>query len=473
MIVDLTVQDKHLRVLRAELLRPDNLEHAAYILFGVSRIAADPFTGSARIRLTVRDVLPVEQSEICSADARHISWKTTRFVQLLGQAAREGCQLGIAHSHPAGPRHFSEQDDLNEADLTRLAQNRNGASAMLVSLLLTQGGDLGARLWTDPDHVLEVTTIRSVGPHWRTLAIPTSPDIKAPIDEEAMERQCLALGAAFNRTLSRLRVGVVGAGGTGSPLIQQLARMGVGHIAIFDPDHVERSNLNRLYGATREDAELARPKVDVARREVERMGLGTRVMTYQDWVGSEGCRDALKSLDILFGCTDDHDGRGLINRLAYYYMIPVIDIGLALRVTSRHGEPRLDAEARVTVLEPGVSCLICRRIIDPAMAAEEALQRTDPVEYARRKAEAYVRGAGDPAPAVIAFTTSVATMAIEEMIQRLQGFRGSDGAIANRVRRFAFVEDVRPGAGRQPCRICGSDRMHGAGDVEPFLGRVG
>ncbi|MBC2662796.1 ThiF family adenylyltransferase [Novosphingobium flavum] len=473
MIVDLTLQDKHLRVLRTELLRPDGLEHAAYVLFGVSRIAADPFTGSARMRLTVRDILPVEQCEICSADAQHISWKTIRFVQLLGQAAREGCQLGIAHSHPAGPRHFSEQDDRNEADLTRLAQNRNGADTLLASLLLAGDGTLCARLWTDPARHLEVTTIRSVGSHWRTLATPDTLDINASIDAEAMARQSLALGAAFNRTLSRLRVGVVGAGGTGSPLIQQLARMGVGHIAIFDPDHVERSNLNRLYGATREDADLASRKVDVARREVERMGLGTRVATYRDWIGSEGCRDALKSLDILFGCTDDHDGRGLINRLAYYYLIPVIDIGLALRATSRHGEPRLDADGRVTVLEPGASCLICRRIVDPAMAAEEALQRTDPAEYARRKAEAYVRGAGDPAPAVISFTTSVATMAIEEMIQRLQGFRGSDGAIANRVRRFGFVEDVRPGAGRQPCRICGSDRVHGAGDVEPFLGRVG
>ena len=467
--VDLVLQERHQRLLPAELLRPDGAEHAAYVIFGISRITEDPFSLRPRLRLLVHDVLPVEPDEITSSDARHISWKTDRFVRLLAQADREGRQVGIAHSHPDGPPAFSRQDDANEAELIRLAQNRNGELALMPSLLFAGDGTVHARVWTSPTDVVEVETIRALGPVWRTLR---APGLDAP-DDPALARQSLALGAAFNCVLKGLRVGVIGAGGTGSPLIQQLARMGVGHLAIFDPDRVELSNLNRLYGTTREDAELGRKKVEVARREVERMGLGTRVATFDAWIGSETCRDALKSLDLVFGCTDDHDGRGLINRLAYYYLIPVIDVGLALRVAERHGEARLEADGRVTVLEPGASCLICRRVVNPAVAAEEALRRSDPAEYERRKAEAYVRGEGDPAPAVVAFTTSVATMAIEEMIQRLQGFRGAEGAIANRVRRFGFVEDVRPGAARQPCRVCGAPQIVGAGDVVPFLGRVG
>ena len=469
-VLDITLQEKHLHLLRAQLLRPDGAEHAAYVLFGTSRIGADPFTGQARLRLTVRDIIPVAPDEITSADTTHISWRTTRLVQLLGQAAREGFNVGIAHSHPAGPNAFSAQDDANEAELIQLAQNRNGPDAILASLLMTADGDIIGRAWTAPDRFLDAAVIRIVGQRWQIFSHGAGGD---PQEPAALARQSLALGAAFNRTLAKLRVGVIGAGGTGSPLLQQLARLGVGNIAIFDPDTVEVSNLNRLYGATREDAEQGIKKVAAAKREIERMGLGTRVETFDRWIGADACRDTLKSLDVVFGCTDDHDGRGLINRLAYYYLIPVIDVGLALRVTERAGEPRLEADGRVTVLEPGSSCLLCRRIIDPALAAEEALRRNDPAEYERRKAEAYVRGEGDAAPAVVSFTTSVATMAIEEMIQRLQGFRGADGAIANRVRRFGFVEDVRPGASPRPCRICGSRDVHGAGDVDPFLGRVG
>jgi hypothetical protein len=468
--VDITIQEKHWRLLQTQLLRPDGTEHAAYILYGVSRIGRDPFSNASRLRLIVRDVLAVESEEITSADAIHVSWKTERFVRLLGEAERGGYQVGIAHSHPRGPGSFSQQDDANEADLVRLAQNRNGSDASLLSLLLTADGGVHGRIWLTPTLCIPTCRIQTAGQRWSVISHEAD-----QIDERdnAMSRQALALGHAFNAHVKSLRVGVVGAGGTGSPLIQQLARMGVGHLAIFDPDIVEVSNLNRLYGATREDAEQKRKKTEVARREVERMGLGTDIATYEAWIGSEECRDALKSLDIVFGCTDDHDGRSLINRLAYYYLIPVIDIGLALRVTQRHGEDRLEADGRVTVLEPGASCLICRRVVDPAIAAEEALRRNDPTEFERRKVEAYVRGEGNPAPAVISFTTSVATMAIEEMIQRIQGFRGADGAIANRVRRFSFLEDVRPGATKQPCRVCGSERVHGLGDTVPFLGRVG
>lgn len=466
---DLAAQEAHLRLLKAELLRPDGKEHAAYVIFGVSRIAADPFHGGALLRLLIKDVLPVEPDEVTSSDDQHITWKTNRFVRLLAEAERAGHQVGIAHSHPKGPAHFSGQDDRNEADLAKLAYNRNGDAALVVSLLFCGGGEILGRVWTSPHDYIDLDVIRSVSSNWAFHRRSGETDAADP----TMDRQGLALGPAFNRTMKSLRIGVVGAGGTGSPLIQQLGRMGVGHLAVFDPDKVELSNLNRLYGATHADAIEGAKKVDVAKREIERMGLGTQVVTIDTWIGAADCRDVLKSMDLIFGCTDDHDGRVLLNRLAYYYLIPVIDLGLALRVAERHGDRVLEGDGRVTVLEPGASCLICRRVVNPVIAAEEALRRNDPAEFDRRKAEAYVRGEGNPAPAVVSFTTSVATMAIEEMIQRLQQFRGPEGAIANRVRKFGQVEDFRPGAARQPCRVCGSPRIFGAGDVSPFLGRAG
>lgn len=469
MTADLTLNEQHLDTLRVQLCRTDGIEHAAYVLFGVSRIARDPFDHQPRLRLMVKGVFPVADDEIKSADHQHISWSTKRFVQLLARADREGLHLGIAHSHPNGPKRFSGQDNSNEAELVRLSQNRNGEKAVMPSLLFVDGELVTGRVWMSPGVTVDLNHARTIGGNWRTIFFSQDQVSSDP----ALVRQELALGAGFNRLMRQMRVGVVGAGGTGSPLLQQLARMGVGHIVIFDPDHVEHSNLNRLYGATRDDADRSVKKVDVAKREVERMGLSTKVVTFDTWIGSAECRDTMKSMDIIFGCTDDHDGRLLLNRLAYYYLIPVIDTGLALRVTERHGVSCLEADGRVTVLEPGSSCLVCRRVVDASVAAEEALRRNDPQEYERRKAEAYVRGEGHPSPAVISFTTSVATMAVEELIQRVNQFRGHAGAIANRVRKFNLVEDFRPGARKEPCRICGSDRIHGQGDVQPFLGRAG
>ena len=80
-----------------------------------------------------------------------------------------------------------------------------------------------------------------------------------------------------------------------------------------------------------------------------------------------------------------------------------------------------------------------------AVARAEAMRRKDPAEYELRKAESYVVGEGNPNPSVVTFTTELACMGANELIHRLQGFRGPDGAAANRVRKFHLNEDRRPG----------------------------
>jgi ThiF family len=106
------------------------------------------------------------------------------------------------------------------------------------------------------------------------------------------------------------------------------------------------------------------------------------------WVGWQSARDVLKTCDIIFGCTDDHDGRMLLNRLAYFYGIPLIDVGLRMRPA----EPPLpyNLVARVSTILPGHACLLCRGLVDPQRASAEDLARSNPAEFARRKAEAYV-----------------------------------------------------------------------------------
>ena len=52
------------------------------------------------------------------------------------------------------------------------------------------------------------------------------------------------------------------------------------------------------------------PKVNVVARAISELGLGVRVVPIEAWVGDPGCRDALRSCDLIFGCTDDNEGRG-------------------------------------------------------------------------------------------------------------------------------------------------------------------
>jgi hypothetical protein len=58
------------------------------------------------------------------------------------------------------------------------------------------------------------------------------------------------LGRDSETIISTAKLGIVGLSGGGSHLVQQLGHIGFRRFAIYDPDHVDESNLNRLVGAT-------------------------------------------------------------------------------------------------------------------------------------------------------------------------------------------------------------------------------
>lgn len=469
MAFDLIIQQVHREKLQALLAHPAGDERAAYMLFGVSKIACDPWGQTARTRYTSFDVCAIPDEDHVSASSRHVTWRTNSFVKLCQRADREQLVVAIAHSHPSGFDGFSAQDTNNERGLYQLLQNRNGEGASLISLLQVGPNGFRARVWQDDQVPVDCQRITFLG---AGLEIQ-SQEQNAP-NTSYLERQALAFGEDVNRELRELRVAVVGCGGTGSPVIHLLARLGVGKIVAIDNDAVELSNLNRLQGATRQDALDGVPKVDVMVREVRRMGLDVQISAVKGWVDCPEARDALKSCDIVFGCTDDHTGRLFLNRFAQFYLVPVIDTGLVLMPSGPGQSGLAEMAARVSLLSPGAPCLVCKGTINPSLAAEEDLRRHHPQEYELRKLEAYVRGGGNPAPAVVTFTTEAATMAVNELIQGIVDYRAEGGWARQRYRRLDKATERRPGAtAKSGCAICADPTIWGRADVVPFLDRVG
>ncbi len=466
-----TLQEPHLERLQSLLLRDDGKEHAAYVFFASATIQRDPWDREAHEKFLSANVREIPSEDIVSADSVHVTWHTDSYVKALRDAEANDHTVAIVHSHPKGCLSFSTQDDENELDLMQLAVNRNGSGTKLISLVLAAENELFGRVWSHPSKQgwASLRTIKSWG---GSLNFWFS-DSETTQGSKILARQALAFGNALNNDLKRMRVGVVGCGGTGSALAMLLARLGVGQIALFDNDVVEASNLNRLHGASQIDADAMKSKVRVVADSISQMGLGVRAVVFEGWVGDKGNRDALRSCDVIFGCTDDHDGRMFLSRFAYYYLVPVIDMGLAIDVSDSE-PPEIEAmDGRVTILGPENACLVCAELVDPEIARAEALRREHPDEYEKLKREAYVVGEGDPAPAVVTFTTELACMAVNELLQRLVGFRKQEGNAANRVRKFHLCEDRRPSyKPRTGCRICDDDGLWGRGDVEPFIGRV-
>jgi hypothetical protein len=96
------------------------------------------------------------------------------------------------------------------------------------------------------------------------------------------------------------------------------------------------------------------------------------------------------------------------------------------------------------------------------------------LEFARRKAEAYVEDGGDPAPAVVTFTTEAAAMAVNELIQGLTNYRTPPGMAPGQFRQFELSQDRTVSPSPRPgCKICDGRGYWGRADVDPFLYRIG
>jgi len=107
-------------------------------------------------------------------------------------------------------------------------------------------------------------------------------------------------------------------------------------------------------------------------------------------------------------------------------------------------------------------------------AREEDLQRSDPEEYERQKTEAYVRGAGNQAPAVVTFTTEAATLTVNELLAGPVDFRSTGGWAWQRYQKLDKGFERSQAAQPKPdCPVCGSEEYWGLGDVDPFLDRIG
>src|SRR5438270_4399266 len=85
--------------------------------------------------------------------------------------------------------------------------------------------------------------------------------------EGRYSRNIALFGSEGQQRIAATSTLIVGLGGLGSHVAQQLAYLGVVNFSLVDADIVSTSNLNRLVGA--EPADVAAPKVDIAGRMIE------------------------------------------------------------------------------------------------------------------------------------------------------------------------------------------------------------
>lgn len=231
------------------------------------------------------------------------------------------------------------------------------------------------------------------------------------------DRQVRAFGAEGQSRLEGQRVGIVGVGGIGSQLVQALVHLGVHEYVLVDSDRVDRTNLNRLVGATPMDVENGTLKVDVASRLVASVDPSARPEIHGTDLRVAETLSALKSCDVVFGGVDNDGARLVLTELTAAYRIVYIDCATDFPLVES-GPPQFGG--RVVVARPGKLCLLCAREIDPETAKVELESRET---RAVRELHGYGLGPSVPSPAVISLNGVVANAAITEFLCLVTGLR--------------------------------------------------
>ena len=336
-------------VLKAHLFPGDGNEAVAVALCGRRR-------GDSSHVLCVHEIHPISYEDCPERRPDRVTWSTLSVVPFLERASKEGFSILKVHSHPGGYEQFSPIDDKSDSDFFASAHGWTDTDDPHASAVMLPNGRMFGRT-ISPDGAFEpLSTIAVAGDDlhfWR----PAGGRGGA---RDFAERHAQLFGEETIARLHQLSVAVVGCSGTGSPVIEMLARLGVGRLVLVDPDVVEERNLNRILNTTREDAVLERFKVDVLAAAIARMGLGTSVVRIADNLASLKAVHAVAECDVVFGCMDGAFGRNIMNRLATFYCVPYFDLGVALEADGQGGIS--EATGAVHYVQPDRSSLRDRRV---------------------------------------------------------------------------------------------------------------
>lgn len=373
----------------------------------------------------------------------------------ISQAINAGAGLLFVHSHP--DRYFPAE--LSAVDW-RALESLAGTIALILdgpfaAAVVHPRGWSGVS-WSNGAFI-PMDSVVSVGRTLRFLS-----EIPVNLDSELDLRQRDALGVVHDQ-LRQLTVAVVGCGGLGSPIAEQLLRMGVGDLLILDHDRLDTpSNVRRVFGSTIGDLRttVPQPKVDVVGRHLDHLGLAKPVLRIDGDVRTDTAFRSLLDTDVVLIGTDTHGSRAVVNDLASTYLLPVIDVGV--RVGSKTAGVLSGLIAEVRILTPTTPCLWCRGSISGDVIRAENLPEDERRQLQR---EGYLVGSvGEPTPSVVALTVLGAGLATCALLALLS----EEGEVApSGYWVDGFFGDARETEPVQPVAGCRCRRLLGQGDRKP------
>lgn len=445
--------------LLAHLFPGDSDEHGAVIAAGIAR-------SERGIRLLGRELYLAKDGVDYVPGQRGYRMLRAEFITPIALNCRDErlCYLAV-HNHGGSDAVGFSPDDL--------ASHERGYPALL-DVLRGQpvGGIVFARnaiagdIWLSTTNRLPLSESRIIGPSVRRLFFkpPTRPGGR----NEMYDRQARLFGDAGQDLLAKAKVGIIGAGGAGSLLVEYITRLGVGWIVVADPERLDITNLPRIVASTRWDArtwftEARRPswlwhlgqrlstkKVRIAKRVARAANPCGRIDAIYGDITHEAVAQQFVDCDFLFLAADSNQARLVFNALVHQYLIPGFQIGTKVPVDRATGGVG-DVFTVCRPVSPSCGCLWCNGLI-----SSEGLQR-EAATRGEREAQRYLDEPTVVAPSVITLNATAASQAANDFLFSFIGLTNSQASsdylrFLPRQREVCFDQPRKD----EDCSECGS-----------------
>jgi hypothetical protein len=412
--------------------------------------------------MLVREVLAPAEGDLKEQEHGAITF-SNRYLRRALLRVRE---LGLAgfltvHTHPGCDTRvgFSPYDDSNDPEL--MANLYELQPTGIFGSLVLGARAVNGRLWfPHEDEPVALNELVIVGERLESLPLNGRLEEASPTPSEIFDRSLALTGSGALARLSRTRVAVVGASGTGSLIIELLLRAGVGEIVVFEFDVIKDPNLNRILYARQRDADGNIPKAERLREALNETGLPTEITIIEGGdITNESVALELRGCDFIFGCVDKDWPRLVMTEVALQYLIPYVDLGTEIGIDDL-GVQSIDS--RVSYVAPGRACLLCSGIVSQERVRIEGLEAG---EKARVLEMGYTKDVRLAAPAVMDLNMRSASYAMLVMRHLLQPFLDTplpthikEGLTNYSIKRVQMVA-------REDCHICGRCGRRGFGDT--------
>jgi molybdopterin/thiamine biosynthesis adenylyltransferase len=136
------------------------------------------------------------------------------------------------------------------------------------------------------------------------------------------QRNRQMISTAGQLKLFRSNVAVVGCGGLGGHILEQLARLGIGKIVAIDPDVFEEGNLNRQ--SLSSPRNLGRAKVDVVRERINELNPSVEVTVFPHRLTIANGHGMLQGTHIVIDALDNIPSRLELAELCESLKVPLV-----------------------------------------------------------------------------------------------------------------------------------------------------